>query len=124
MSAALDQLLSTPAPEAGDVTLLEGVLVVRSEGRYARIDGVAALMGPLVGADGLVDGASILVAISQNGRPWVNGGNAAGMGVLLYASGAWPTRPPSSSPIMWIGPIAPPSGDGGAIVGLDLWLKL
>lgn len=43
---------------------------MRDGERYARIDGDAALWGPLIAADELTDGDSVLIAVPQHGRPW------------------------------------------------------
>lgn len=67
---SLDQVLAQPPPGPGDLQVLEGDLVVRNGERYARIDGDAALWGPLVAADELADGDTVLIAVSQEGRLW------------------------------------------------------
>jgi hypothetical protein len=69
--SSLDQVLAPPPSSPGTREILEGELVVQDGDRWARIDGSSALWGPLVGGDELTGGELILVAIAQNGRPWV-----------------------------------------------------
>jgi len=69
-------------------------------------------------------GAECLVIFDDERQPWVMIPGASAMGTLVYANGTWPTRPASTSPILWIGPPRPPVGEGGAIVGLDMWLRI
>jgi microcystin-dependent protein len=67
----LDQVLAAPPSSPGTREIVEGELVVRTDGRYARVDDSGALWGPVVGGDGAADGDAILVGISQDGRPFV-----------------------------------------------------
>jgi hypothetical protein len=68
---ALDQLLAPPPAKPGEVNVLEGELVVRSDGMYVAVDGEHALWGPAVGGGGLEDGDDVLVNVSQDGVPWI-----------------------------------------------------
>lgn len=45
--------------------------MVKAGKRYARVDGSAALWGPVIGGAALSDGTTIVVAISQTGQPFV-----------------------------------------------------
>ena len=65
---SLDQVLAPPPDAPGDRQVLEGELVVRGDGRYARIDGSDALWGPLLGGGAAKDGDVIAVGVSQDGR--------------------------------------------------------
>lgn len=67
---SLDQVLAPEAREQ-DAPLVEGELVLRSGVPYARINGSAALWGPLRGAEDLDSGTDVLVAVSQTGGYWV-----------------------------------------------------
>lgn len=65
----LDELIrDTPAPPD---QVVEGVLVDRHGEQWARVDGQAALWGPLVGAGHLDAGATVVLAIVQDGTPYV-----------------------------------------------------
>jgi hypothetical protein len=70
MSPALDQLPDNRS-ERRDVNVLEGALTERRGARWAIVDGAAALLGPLVGADAVGVGERVCVAISQDGTPFV-----------------------------------------------------
>jgi hypothetical protein len=67
---SLDALLRA-VPREQDAQLLEGQLVKRSGGAYARIGDSGALLGPLRAADDLADGEDVLLAVSQLGNYWV-----------------------------------------------------
>jgi hypothetical protein len=67
----LDQVLAPPASSPGTRQIVEAELVVRGAERWARVDDSAALWGPLIGGEGLGNGATIVLAISQDGRPFV-----------------------------------------------------
>jgi hypothetical protein len=67
----LDQVLAPPRASAGTRQVLEGELVVQAGERWARVDGSAALWGPLIGGTGLDAGTTVVLAISQDGRPFV-----------------------------------------------------
>lgn len=65
----LDELIrDTPPPPA---QIVEGVLAERAGAHWARVDGQAALWGPLVGAEHLNPGDVIVLAIVQDGTPYV-----------------------------------------------------
>lgn len=73
----LDQLLA-PRPSRADQSppfplVLEGTLVIRSDGRYVRIDGdnSGSLLGPVRGGDSSVSGDTVTIAIPQTGVPAV-----------------------------------------------------
>jgi microcystin-dependent protein len=90
--ADLDLVLAptSSARSPGTRQVLEGELVVRSGARYARVDDSAALWGPVVGGAGADDGDTILLGISQDGRPFViyptGGGAESGVEVDATAS--------------------------------------
>jgi|tagenome__1003787_1003787.scaffolds.fasta_scaffold18087400_2 hypothetical protein len=67
---SLDQLL---APKASEQTtpLVEGELVRRGADPYLKVNGQAALWGPLRAAGATPDGTAVLVAVSQTGDCWV-----------------------------------------------------
>lgn len=71
--AELDQVLAAPQSSPATREVLEGELVERSDGLYARIDDRSALWGPLVdGTNGRAsDGMAALICVAQSGRPWV-----------------------------------------------------
>jgi hypothetical protein len=67
---SLDELLQPRRLDGPlDHDVLEGVLVMRDGEPYARVDGDAALYGPLVG--GGTEGETVALAISQDGTPFV-----------------------------------------------------
>lgn len=67
---SLDEVLAPRRPDGPlDHDVLEGVLVMHDGEPYARVDGDAALYGPLVG--GGTEGATVALAISQDGTPFV-----------------------------------------------------
>jgi hypothetical protein len=76
---ALDQLLQ-PSSSEQSTDLVEGELVRRGTGDYLRVGADAALWGPLTGADTYEDGASVLVAVSQDGTYWVVAPSSTGSG--------------------------------------------
>lgn len=67
----LDQVLTPPPSSPGTREIVEGELVVKAGKRYVRVDGSAALWGPVIGGAALSDGTTIVVAISQTGQPFV-----------------------------------------------------
>jgi hypothetical protein len=68
---SLDQVLAPQASEQA-APLVEGELVLRgARGAYLRVNGSAALWGPLRGAEDLADGVDVLVGVSQAGTYWV-----------------------------------------------------
>ena len=69
----LDETLIAQPRELGPKgrEVLEGRLVVRPDGRYVDIDGTGALWGPSIGGADFPAGATVLVAITQEGRPWL-----------------------------------------------------
>jgi microcystin-dependent protein len=67
----LDQVLAPPPPGPGAQSVLEGELVVRSEGRFVRVDDRDALWGPVVGGGDSVDGDDVVIALSQSSTPYV-----------------------------------------------------
>jgi hypothetical protein len=69
----LDQILAPPGAQPATREVLEGELVERSDGLYARIDDRSALWGPVVdGTNGRAsDGMTALICVAQSGRPWV-----------------------------------------------------
>lgn len=67
----LDQVLAPPVPSPGTREVLEGELVLQAGERYARVDGSAALWGPLVGGEGAQAGETIVIAVTQTGTPFV-----------------------------------------------------
>jgi hypothetical protein len=108
----LDTLIrEAPAP---DEQVVEGVLVIRHGDYWARVDGQAALWGPLVGAEHLEPGAELVLAQTQDGTPFViwpaaaAGGEAGPQGPPGATGPAGPTGPAGA-----IGPIGP-KGDPGA----------
>jgi hypothetical protein len=78
----LDELIRDTPPPAEQI--VEGVLVVRSGARWARVDGQAALWGPLIGGDGLAAGATIVLALVQDGTPYVIWPATVGGALILY----------------------------------------
>jgi hypothetical protein len=47
---------------------------------------------------------------------------ADALGVVVYSGSAWSVRPSGATAVMWIGPVEPPIGGGGAIEGVDVWV--
>jgi hypothetical protein len=71
--------------------VLEGTMVVRADGRYVEVErGGAQLWGPVVGGDGASDGDLVLVAMSQEGRPFIVYPTGTGAGTdTLRGVWAW-----------------------------------
>jgi hypothetical protein len=108
---ALDQLLAPPPAKPGEVNVLEGELVVRSDGMYVAVDGEHALWGPAVGGGGLEDGDDVLVNVSQDGVPWIvapASGVAGPPGPAGSTGPAGPTGPAGATGATG------PKGDSGA----------
>ena len=77
---SLDQLLQAH-PSEQETVLVEGEVIRRGADAYVRVNGSAALWGPLTGADYAADGETVLVGISQDGGYWVvapSGGGGGG----------------------------------------------
>ena len=87
----LDELIRQAAPVPDD-QLVEGELQVRGGERYARVDGQPALWGPLVAAEHLAEGDTLLLAQVQDGTPYV----------------VWPAQATGGEP----GPQGPPGSTG------------
>jgi hypothetical protein len=66
--------------------VLEATLVVRADGLYARVDDSSALWGPLFGETSAGDGDTIVLNVSQDGRPFVVA--PAPLGLLTFAAGS------------------------------------
>lgn len=67
---SLDRVLERRHTEQ-DAPLVQGELVMRKGAPYARVNGAAALWGPLRAAGDAEEGAEVLVAVSQTGDYWV-----------------------------------------------------
>jgi hypothetical protein len=67
----LDQILAPAQSSPGTREVLEGKLVLTVDGAFARVDDRSALWGPLQNASGVADGATVLIAVSQHGVPWL-----------------------------------------------------
>jgi hypothetical protein len=107
----LDQLLA-PRPRRAEQAppfplVIEGTLVVRSDGRYVRVGGETsgALLGPVRGGGDVSDGALVTVAIPQTGVPTV-----------VYPAAGAPGPPGPQGPAGPTGPqgIQGPQGPAGA----------
>ena len=100
----IDELIRD-APSPPD-QVAEGVLVVHAGDRYAKVDGQAALWGPLVGGDHLAPGAELVLAQTQDGTPFV-----------IYPAAATGGEPGPQGPQGPAGPTGPegPEGDPGPI---------
>lgn len=70
----LDAVLQPRAAREREVApfplILEGELATQAGSRFLRIE-TTALWGPVMGADGLADGSAAVVAVSQEGVPYV-----------------------------------------------------
>ena len=88
----LDELIRD-APAPAD-QVVEGELVERAGERWAKVDGQAALWGPLVGAEHLSTGDELVFAQTQDGTPFVIWPSAGGGGAEF-----------------------PPGGDAGEVLG-------
>jgi hypothetical protein len=101
MSPDLDMLLDERP--ASDDQLVEGELTLRAGERYARVDGQPALWGPLVGAEHLAEGDTLVLGQTQDGTPYVvwpgTGGGAQG-------------PPGPQGPAGPIGPVGPEGPEG------------
>ena len=86
---SLDQLTVTRPAEAS-AQLLQGVLTTYRGEPYLRVNGSAALWGPLKGAGDYLEGDTVLAAVSHTGDYWVvapelkSGGTEPGTGDLNY----------------------------------------
>lgn len=77
---SLDTLLTPSASARTEqaTALVEGVLVRRPDADYLRVNGQAALWGPLVGSETYGAGDTVLAAVSQDGSYWVVAPSGAG----------------------------------------------
>jgi hypothetical protein len=93
---SLDQIMAPPPvpPDAAE-PVLAGVIVTRADGTYLKVEGSAALYGPLLTA-GAAAGADAAAAIAQDGTPWLlggaegNGGNIDGGFPYSVYGGTYP----------------------------------
>jgi hypothetical protein len=99
----LDTLMRDTANSVPE-QVVEGVLVVRAGEPWARVNGQAALWGPLVGAEHLDTGAEVVFAQTQDGTPFV-----------IYPAAASGGEPGPQGPEGPAGPAGPqgPKGDPG-----------
>jgi microcystin-dependent protein len=90
---ALDEVLAPPSSSPGTREVLEGELVVRDGARYARVDDSSALWGPVIGGDNVESGDTVLLGVSQGGKPFVVY-PAASSGAVGPAGPEGPEGPP------------------------------
>jgi hypothetical protein len=76
--------------------VIEGLLVVRSDGRYIAPTNGEGLIGPIAGASGS-EGDLICVGMSQQGRPFQMGGGGGGGDVDVDATASAATLGPGSA---------------------------
>jgi hypothetical protein len=98
----LDLVLEQHPPDrVEDVDVVNGELVVRSDGRYVRVDDRPALWGPVVGGGEADDGDEVCVAVAQDGTPYVvyptGGAGGGGADVDVDATATAATTAPGSA---------------------------